>query len=79
MGGPDDTNPAIRSYGIPSCNACLSIASRRGFAIGQRVEEGHIEGFSHVNSFAVALIYTAEGFLLPVTIEELENRRAACA
>lgn len=70
---PDKTiPPGARSYPFPSCGACLRVARRRGFEIGQRVAQGDIEGFEHVGGEVLALVLIPSGdYVLPVSIKEL--------
>lgn len=70
---PNKTLPVgARAYPFPSCGACLRIAERRGFKIGQRVAQGEIEAFAHANGEVLALVVIPSGdFVLPVSLKEL--------
>ncbi len=67
------SNPA-RAYPIPSCNACFRIAERAGLSVGMDLDDGKVEGFTHADGEVQALVFTPQGFLLPVSLPELRRR-----
>jgi hypothetical protein len=63
---PNDTIPyreAAREYALPSCSACLRIACRKGWSIGDLVPSGEIKAFSHTADGVVALVADDHGFI----------------
>jgi hypothetical protein len=68
---PNDTlpfaNPA-REYALPSCGACLRIAHRKGWNVGDLMPQGEVEAFVHSTDGVVALCHDDKGFIVPVVI-----------
>lgn len=73
--GPDDTNPAIRAYAVPSCGACLRMAEKRGVLIGQQLVEGEILAITHADGEPQALAFSHDtGLFTPVSVFSIMAR-----
>ena len=78
MIAPNDTMPPFpmvmaddptREYPIPSCGACMRVARRRGYNLGDILPDGIIEAFSHSSTGQVCAIVVAEnGYFTTVVV-----------
>lgn len=58
---------STRAYDLPSCNACMRIAGRRGLEVGSYTKDfGPIESFTHLDGIVVACFGTSTIRMVPL-------------